>query len=649
MRILASSLLLTIVTSFSTVQAKPAPKNLNPNQKTFLAAEKAFADGDAATYQQLKESLSHYPLYPYLLYGELSKNLNPQNRISIDNFVKLYANSPLSDRLISSYINSLANKGHYDLMSEYFAEQFTESNNAKLKCLYIQHQLNNGAPLKQYVNDIGKLWNVPKSQAKECDGVFARWSNAGHLDHKIAYERYYQTAHEGAVGLLKYLSRFLHKDEQYITELWQKVKADPGVVAQRNFFPQKNPNLEAPVLVYAIKKLAWGDRDAAHRVWQKTQRAIPLAQGHKNEVERTMFLAQATENKKRALTWAKRHLNDMLEDELVNHWKLATFLRHNQWKRIQELYHILPNEQKETLQWRYWFAIALEKSGQAVEAMPLLQQIAKERDYYGYKAATRLKLPLQLNHQDAPISDEVFQQVSKSANIERARELYALERYINASREWREQLNRMDSPEQIMAAAKIANQWGWYNQAIITIAKAKHWDDTNIRFPTAFEEDYVAMAKKVDLPPQWLMGVTRQESAYGPFAVSGAGAYGLMQVLPSTAKIYSKKLGIGYQGRNDLFNPDTNIEMGSHYLKLRYQELDNNPIYASAAYNAGKHRIDKWKPFGRHPTDIWIEAIPYTETRDYIKKVMTYRMIYALKLGKKDDIFEYILNTQTGG
>ena len=333
---------------------------------------------------------------------------------------------------------------------------------------------------------------------------------------------------------------------------------------------------------------------------------------------------------------------------MVNHWKLATLLRHNQWKEIQELHSLLPREQQNSMQWRYWFAVSLEKTGQSNLAFEQLKVIAQERDYYGYKAATRLKLPAKLNHSPVFIPDEITQQVTNSANVERARELYTLERYVDASREWRVQLERMNSPEQIMAAAKIANSWGWFNQAIVTIAKAKHWDDTDIRFPTAFKEDYLAMEKKVNLPAQWLMGVTRQESAYGPFAVSGAGAYGLMQVLPSTAKIYSKKLGIGYSNQRDLFDSQTNIAMGSHYLQLRFNELEQNPIYASAAYNAGKHRIDKWKPFGKHPTEIWIEAIPYTETRDYIKKVMTYRQIYALKLGVEDDIFEYILGSTTG-
>ncbi|WP_223668979.1 transglycosylase SLT domain-containing protein [Kangiella shandongensis] len=618
----------------------------SPEQLTFLAAEKAFSKGDLKTYSKLKKALKNYPLYPYLEYKELLKKLDAKHRKDIDGFISKYSSSPLADRLKYRFIHQLANQKKFKLMQQYYEY----GDNARLDCLLLEDQLKNGTSVKNIANKIEDLWSVPKSQHKACDPVFKRWMDKNLLSDTVAYHRFYRTAHDGSVGLLKYLERFLPREQQYIADLWIRVKKNPGVVNRRSFFPGKDPNLEAPILVYAIKRLAWGDRDRAHRVWQHTKNRIPLAQDHLDEVERTLFLALATENNDKALKWLdNKNLDRFITDDLVNHWKLAVLLRNERWNDIRRLHELLPADQKNSNQWQYWNAIAQEKTGQLKESALTLKLLAEKRDYYGYLAASKLKQPLKLNHNPVKIPGEVFKRVKQSDNVQRAKELFELERYINASREWRKQLKQMNSSSEIQAASKIAHSWGWYNQAIITIAKSGYWDDTEIRFPTAFKDSYIKMAKKVNLPPQWLMGVSRQESAYGPLAVSPAGAYGLMQVMPSTAKAYSRKFKIPYSSRRDLLKPHVNIEMGSRYLELRNKQMGNNPIYASAAYNAGKHRIDLWKEFGRHSTDIWIESIPYTETRDYIKKVMTYRAIYALKLGIDDNIFNYILASETGG
>ncbi len=649
--LMISGLALTIATSDLYANNLPTKnqKNYSSSQKIFLQAEKALKENKFNEYRKIRAKLDHYPLASYLDFDFLSKNLTLSNRAEIDKFIKFQRDSPLANRLKYRYIDKLAKDKELSVFSDYYKDHLASSSNAKHKCLYLSHQITKGVAVNKLYSEIKKLWLVPKSQPQECDSLFKAWTADGQLTHAVAFKRFNKTAQSGSVALMNYLKRYLPTKQQYLAELWSKVRKDPGAIAKRNFFPQKDYKYqEAVIAVFAIKKLAWGDRDSAYKTWRNVQKRIVIPKELKTDAERTLFLAQATENKPGALTWAKRHINRYLSDSLVSHWKLATFLRAEDWSSVIEQYDLLSENIQKTNQWRYWYAIALENKKVFQKSAPILEQLANERDYYGYKAAVRLKQPLQLNHQDSAISSDVIKRVSAFSNVERAKELFALERYRDANREWRSLQKRLANKDEIKAAAQIAHDWGWYNQGILTIAKAKEWDDTNLRFPTAFKYDYQVMGKKVGLPAEWLMGITRQESAYGPFAVSGAGAYGLMQVLPSTAKIYSKKLGVKYGKRSDLFAPSTNIEMGSNYLKLRYDELDNNPIYASAAYNAGKHRIDQWKGFGRFPTEVWIEAIPYTETRDYIKKVMTYRAIYALKLNKKDTVFEYILNTNTG-
>lgn len=641
MRMLAITLPLIIVTLFTTAQAKPA---YTADQKAFLEAEKALKQGKTTKYQKLKKSLSHYSLLPYLEYEEIKDKLNKNSKKQVDDFIQKYESSPLSSRVRWDFIRQLAKAKDYDLMAEYYSFGSV----ASYDCLLLSHQLKQGKPISALSEQVANLWNVSKSQPKECDEIFEKWIDNNQLQQDIAYQRFYQTAHEGPIGLLNYLKRYLPREEQYLADLWLKVRRNPKVVTRSNFFPGRDLDKEAPILVYAVKRLAWGDREDAYNAWKRTQNRVPLAGEHKSDVERTLFLALATENNPKAVSMAKDMLKEQLGDELINHWKLVTFLRTEDWQSIVELYELLPFDQQSNEQWRYWFAVALDELGQKAEARILLTDLAKERDYYGYKAAVRTQQPIQLNHTPLVLSEDVINSIRHHANVEKARELYAIERYLDASREWRSLLNQLETPEEFQAAAVIANEWGWYNQSILTIARAKIWDDTDIRFPTAFKEDYIKMGKQVQLPPHWLMGVARQESAYGPRAVSPAGAYGLMQVMPNTAKAFAQKFQIPYSHSSDLLDPATNIQMGSRYLQMRFEELEKNPVYASAAYNAGKSRIEQWRKYGRYPTEIWIEAIPYTETRDYIKRVMTYRQVYALKLGLNDDIFEYILTTETG-
>lgn len=584
MRTLLLVQLIAIITLFSTAQAKPA---YTAEQQAFLDAEKALKQGKQQEYQKLKKSLVHYSLLPYLEYQEIQESLNKNSQQQVDDFINKYESSPLSSRLRWDLIRELAKNKNYALLEQYYPFGAV----ASYDCQILNHQLDQGKPIKELSEQIANLWNVSKSQPKECDKIFEKWIDNNQLQQDVAYQRFYQTAHEGPIGLLNYLKRYLPRDEQYLADLWLKVRRNPKVVTRSNFFPGKKPNKEAPILVYAVKRLAWGDREDAYNAWKRTQSRVPLAGAHKSDVERTLFLALATQNNPKAVDMAKDKLKDLLDDELVNHWKLVTFLRTQDWQTITQLYELLPFDQQSSEQWRYWYAVALDELGQKEEATILLTELAKERDYYGYKAAVRTKQPILLNHAPLIIPEEVMESVRQSANVERAKELYDIERYLDATREWRSLLNQLKTPEEFQAAAVIANEWGWYNQSILTIARAQVWDDTDIRFPTAFKEDYIKMGKQIQLPPHWLMGVARQESAYGPRAVSPAGAYGLMQIMPNTAQAFARKFQIPYSHRSDLLDPSINIQMGSRYLQMRYEELEQNPVYASAAYNADRKSV----------------------------------------------------------
>lgn len=311
MRTLLLVQLIAIITLFSTAQAKPA---YTAEQQAFLDAEKALKQGKQQEYQKLKKSLVHYSLLPYLEYQEIQESLNKNSQQQVDDFINKYESSPLSSRLRWDLIRELAKNKNYALLEQYYPFGAV----ASYDCQILNHQLDQGKPIKELSEQIANLWNVSKSQPKECDKIFEKWIDNNQLQQDVAYQRFYQTAHEGPIGLLNYLKRYLPRDEQYLADLWLKVRRNPKVVTRSNFFPGKKPNKEAPILVYAVKRLAWGDREDAYNAWKRTQSRVPLAGAHKSDVERTLFLALATQNNPKAVDMAKDKLKDLLDDELVN-------------------------------------------------------------------------------------------------------------------------------------------------------------------------------------------------------------------------------------------------------------------------------------------------------------------------------------------
>jgi soluble lytic murein transglycosylase len=193
------------------------------------------------------------------------------------------------------------------------------------------------------------------------------------------------------------------------------------------------------------------------------------------------------------------------------------------------------------------------------------------------------------------------------------------------------------------AAAYNAIKWRLPNWAILALSKANNKNDLTLRFPLTYAQHILQEAQKHKLDPAWILAITRQESAFVPHAKSYKGALGLMQLIPSTAQMVARKKRILLADHTELLNPHTNIQLGSGYLKMMLDKHCNNPILATAAYNAGPGRIPKWLPTFDMAADLWIETIPFKETREYVKNVITYTAIYQELLGKKPTLGRYMV------
>jgi len=254
-----------------------------------------------------------------------------------------------------------------------------------------------------------------------------------------------------------------------------------------------------------------------------------------------------------------------------------------------------------------------------------------QRDYYSFLAADYLQQPYRMNEQHYGLDGNFLERFKQLPSIVRAEELIHAEQTTAARREWYRTTKNFDK-NQHYTAAHHARLIGWSSQAIRSAIAAKRWHDLELRFPLSFEENFEETAQLRQLNSNWLFAMARQESALTADAVSHAGARGLIQMMPATAKNVARKHKISYHSRRQLFDPKKNIELASAYLTSLLEQFDGNNIYATAAYNAGPHRIEKWLKTTAHlPIDVWIESIPFHETRQYVKNVLTFSVIYAYR------------------
>ena len=326
-------------------------------------------------------------------------------------------------------------------------------------------------------------------------------------------------------------------------------------------------------------------------------------------------------------------------DREVREWRVRAALRAWDWKRAEKAIAAMPDEERNSEQWRYWQARVAAAQGREAEAEAIYRELMQETSYYGFLAAEKLGEPYRFNHEPV-VADDLRHNVellSQRPAFRRIRELYDIGREADANREWRFETARLSKIEK-RVAAQLASDWGWHFSAIVTTASARHFRDLELRFPLLYRSEVEREARRQRLPASLVYGVMRRESAYRASVESPAGALGLMQLMPRTAKLVGKKLGMKKLDNAKIKIPSNNIRLGTRYLREVMDRYGNNVILATASYNAGPNRVKKWLP-REEPlaADIWVDTITFDETRNYVKAVLFYSTIFDWKLDEKID------------
>ena len=595
------------------------------SREDYQLARTVLQKNDFGAYLALQESLTDYPLYPYLQYQYLLKRLNKLSLQEVKHFTHQWKDTPLASKLEHRWLKHLAKQGHW----QQFLNNYGDTNRSEeLRChaLWAKHKTGNTV---QALSEVPPLWLVGYSQHSACDAIFGLWVKKGFLTDDMAWQRFKLAIKAGNLSLARYLERFMSAKHQHTAKLYRSVYTHPHRLVERDQFDLNNPEHQ-DIVLHVFQRLARKDSIAAQKLWPAYSQNNHFSDHQRNQITEHIMLWLAHQDHSFNFQQLTKEQSSLVNEKIIDAGiKLA--IRQQNWPLLADFAYKLPQAKQENPKVQYWLARAqLETQPQnKTIAEQRLLKLASQRDYYGFLAADYLQRPYQMNEQHYSLDGNFLERFKQASAIIRAQELRLVGQTADARREWhRETLGF--TQEQHYTAAHHAKQIGWHSQAIRSAIAAKRWHDLELRFPVSFESSFEEKAYQHRLNSNWLIAMARQESALTPDAISHAGARGLIQIMPSTAKTVAHKHNIDYQSRTELLDPHKNIELASAYLNSLLEQFDNNKIYATAAYNAGPNRVKQWlQSTAGLPIDVWIESIPYHETRQYVKNVLTYSAIYA--------------------
>ncbi len=612
-----------LVTHLAFAAASGCSYTLDGQRNIFSQARQQLQQGNILTFLALSSTIEGYPLYPYLRYQWLKDNL--QRTGQIEAFLAAYKDNYYAAALRSQWLDYLARQERW----HEFKRHYQATGNVANECRFYwaHYKLGN----KQLaLAEAKRLWLTGNSRPKSCDGLFLALIMSPAFSDDLVWQRFELALAKNNSGLANYLRGLLSQASRPIADVWVQVHKNPAATQDLSFWPGNDPKM-GRLFAHGIDQMAKTDLDKALAAWDGRNKTLMIAPEIEQKTDRKLALALAYKRDNRAYG----RLSQLpANDEKVKEWAVRAALLQQNWPHVMQALTRLTVQQQQMPVWQYWAARTQEATGDLETARLTYAKLADDRSFYGFIAADKINKPYHIA--DAPVlyTENELDSLAATPDFAVVREFNFFKLTTEARRQWFFALNKLPQ-RQLMLAAKLAQLWQWDQLAIITLAKAEYWDDIPLRFPIRHANQINAHAYRLGLDPAIIFALIRQESMLDSHALSPAGARGLMQIMPSTGQHIANKLGEPWQSAGHLFNPDLNIRYGSTYYKWLLDRFNGHFVLATAAYNAGPNRIMKWLPTDKPmPADIWIETIPYEETRKYVTRVLSYALIYQYRTQK---------------
>ncbi|MDF1486442.1 transglycosylase SLT domain-containing protein [Ramlibacter sp. H39-3-26] len=621
--LLAAAALLALAPAFSWAQ--------NPADDVLLDMAQAFRKNDAKKLAALLPQARGHVLEPWAAYWELRARLDTASPDEVAAFFARYAGTYQEDRLRNDWLLLLGQRRDWGAFATQHP-QYRMSDDREVRCYaLLVDALQTGRYGAEAADEIRRNWFALREADDGCTTAVDRFAAEKRFDAldvwrkaRLALEANRPRAARNAVAIAapEALGQLRELTDNPVRFLSRRATA--------------NTRLRRELVALALVKAAANDPDATAALLD-SKWSVQLTPEERNWLWAVIGKQAAQRLSPQAAQYFANVARDAdLNDDLLA-WKVRAALRAGQWRVVQKAVEAMGPEAQKDSAWVYWRARAVlaQRPGEAerAQARQWLESIASPRGFYEQLALEDLGRPIAVPPAPPPPTPEEKEAARLNPGLNRA--VYAITLGLRSEgvREWNYTINLhtpggMDD-RALLAAADFACQREVWDRCINTSERTRDVVDMAQRFPMPFRDAVLKRAAEIGLEPAYVYGLIRQESRFIMNARSGVGASGLMQVMPATARWTAKKIGLSGFTPSQLTEHDTNIAIGTAYLKLALDDFDGSMALAAAAYNAGPGRPRIWRNGPVLDAAIWAENVPFAETRDYVKKVLANTTNYA--------------------
>jgi len=571
-------------------------------------------------------ALKNYPIYEYLVAARLLRDLtwSPSDAVdsAIDRFLQAHAAQVVTRTLRHQWLSSLAQRRRW----EWFLPRSVDVSDPQLICDRLTGRLATGDTGNLAAEALAR-WSIPQHPPAECAGVFAWLLTKGLITPALQEARARAALMAENAPLAREFVAEVPAERAAPLQQWLQLLEAPKPSLDLLATTPKLP-VEAEALVAGFTRISHSDSAGALALLPLLLSRPDMTEMLQARLRRAAALGAAYAR----LPGAVAEFNELSADSIdasVQEWRVRAALWAGNYEKALEWIGGMPGSLASEPRWRYWHARALAATAGREAAAPLFAQLAGTRDYYGYLAADRLHQSYDLNIRPSADDARVQATLAAEPGLIRAHALLDCDLTDDALAEWSAVLANA-APALKVQAAHLAARWGWYAQSITTLAQAEEWDDVPLRYPRPYGAIIADAEKLTHVPADWILAVMRQESLFRRDAVSRADARGLMQMQPATAVAVAKRWHLPSPGHDALFDPAVAVPLGAAYLRELLDRYGNQLDLSLAAYNAGPVSVARWLPMQPVDADIWIENIPYAETRGYIQHVLEHIVAFAV-------------------
>ena len=590
------------------------------SDKDFVAARTAFERADRLRLDALAPKLTGHILASYVEFWQLRLRLDTATDAEFRGYLARWPKTPLADRLRVDWLKTLGKRGQWTTFATEYPPPAGED--IELACYGLQYRRQRDGD--GVLNDARPLWFSGQTSPEACEPLFAALIASGNLTPDDRRMRFRLASEAGSVRLAHAIATDLPPANRITAREFADVERNALAALTAGEFRWKQQGGEELAL-YALERAARSDAAGVRAAWEEQRTRL-------SETDRAYGNARIAYHAARqlhplALRWFREAEGATLSD-VQRAWRVRAALRAGAWPDVLAAIEAMPPSEAQDSAWRYWRARALSAAGRTGEAKVIYAGLAGELSFYGVLSAEALGQRTEPSSVPLDPDPDALKSFGARSAVQRAIKLAQLDMRADSQREWLTIVRGLPD-DALLLAAEYARREGLYDRAINTAERTVARHDFGLRYLLPFRDQFVAAAREYAVDEALLFGIARQESRFAPDIVSSAGAVGLMQLMPPTAHWVAKQLRRSDYRPSQISDIGINTQFGAFYLKYCLARLDRTTALAAAAYNAGPARAQAWRNGAPLEGAVWVETIPFNETRDYVKKVLANAMVYA--------------------